>query len=196
MDRQLNRDPPLVCNSFQKPIAKRSAANLTESMYRWFIGALLVAIVLFVLIAGRTATKTSYVNGLPLYSQIPGREYIFQRDCYIFKFKDSDSDWPYVASHLTVPALPENVDLKNVGGDYSKLRILDIVTTGSRFRIVSVRRDQKGTRVTITYEILFADEAARKFPRVDALWMLDRSDEDPASAPNILADYAVPRRSS
>jgi hypothetical protein len=165
-------------------------------MYRWFMGGLLIAIIALVAITTRTATKTSYVNGLPLYSQIPGREYIFQRDCYLFKFKDQASDWPLVGAHATVPALPAEVDAKYVGTDVADLRILDTVTTGTRFRIVSVRRDQKGPKTTITYEILFADEASRKFPRVDAQWMLDHTVEDPAQAPGILADYAVPRRTN
>ena len=41
------------------------------------------------------AVKTTYVNGLPLYSgALPGREYILERDCYVFKFKNHSSDWP------------------------------------------------------------------------------------------------------
>jgi hypothetical protein len=165
-------------------------------MYRWIIGGVLVAVVLLIVLTGRTANKTSYVNGLALYSSIPGREFIFQRDCYIFKLKDSASDWPYVAAHASVPALPADVDPKYVGVDLPAVRILDVVTTGTRFRIVSVRRDQRGPKTTITYEILFADEASRKYPRVDALFMLDHAAEDPTTAPMIVPEYAVPRRTS
>jgi hypothetical protein len=163
-------------------------------MYRWIIGGLLLALLLVIILSGRGANKTSYVNGLALYTQIPGREFIFQRDCYIFKLKNSDSDWPYVASHASVPALPIDVDLKNVGVESPDLRILDIVTTGTRFRIVSVRRDQRGEKATITYEILLADEASRKYPRVDALFMLDHTAENTTTQPMIVPEFAVPRR--
>jgi hypothetical protein len=163
-------------------------------MYRWILGGVLAAIALLIVFFTRGTTKTSYVNGLPPYTTLPGREYIFERDCYIFKFKDADTDWPLIGSSLTVPSLPAEVGPRNVGAPFPNLRILDTVTTGTRFRIVSVRRDQVGTNSTITYEILFVDEASRKFPRVDAFWMLDHTKEDPLAAPKILTDYAVPRR--
>jgi hypothetical protein len=160
------------------------------------MAGLLAAIVLLIVVSSHNANKTSYVNGLALYTKIPGKEFIFERDCYIFKLKDKESDWPYVASHATMAALPTEFDAKNIGSDFGNLRILDTVALGTGFRIVSVRRDQKGTKSTITYEILFADEASRKYPRVDALYMLDRTDEDPASPPSIVPDYAVPRRTN
>ena len=165
-------------------------------MYRWLIGGILLALIVLIVISGRGANKTSYVNGLALYSKIPGREFILERDCYIFKLKDADSDWPYIASHATVADLPADVDAKYVGTDNPKVRVLDIVTVGTQFRIVSVRRDEKAGKSTITYEILLADEATRKYPRVDALYMLDHTAEDPASPPSIVTDYAVPRRTN
>jgi hypothetical protein len=165
-------------------------------MYRWIIGGILAALILLIVISGHGATKTAYVNGLPLYSSIPGREYIFERDCYIFKLTGSASDWPYVGTHATVPELPADFDPKKAETDLPGVRILDTVTVGTHFRIVSVRRDQKDGKTNITYEILLADEATRKYPRVDALYMLDRTSEDPVSPPSIMVDYAVPRRSN
>ena len=161
----------------------------------------LLAAAAAVLLAGyvywqRQSVKTTYVNGLAPYTGLAGREYILERDCYIFKLKGSDSDWPYVASHATVPDLPADVDAKNIGTDTPGARLLDIVTVGTHFRIVSVRRDQKGDKTTITYEILLADEATRKYPRVDALYMLDHTAEDPNSPPSIVPDYAVPRHTN
>ena len=44
------------------------------------------------------------------------------------------------------------------------------------------------------FELLFTDEAARKYPRVDATWIMDHAPEQTGKAPSILADYAVPRR--
>jgi hypothetical protein len=110
--------------------------------------------------------------------------------------KTATSDWPYVASHTTVPDLPSEVDTKYIGADYPNVRILDTVSVGTHFRIVSVRRDQKAGKTNITYEILLADEATRKYPRVDALYLLNRTAEDPSSPPSIVPDYAVPRRSN
>jgi hypothetical protein len=164
-------------------------------MYRWILGGVLAAVVCLILILNHGSTKTSYVNGLPPYTDIPGTEYIFERDCYIFSFKDSSSDWPFVASHATVPALPAEVDPKNVGAPFPNVRILDTVAVGTRFKIASVRRDQKGKKATITYEILIGDESRRYF-RVDAFWMLDDPTERPGVAPKILVAYAVPQRSN
>lgn len=174
----------------------RARANLTGTMYRWIMGGLLAAIVLLIVVSSHNANKTSYVNGLAEYSKIPGKEFIFERDCYIFKLTDKESDWPYVASHASLAGLPAEFDVKNVGKDFGNIRILDTVALGTGFRIVSVRRDQRGAKSTITYEILFADEASRKYPRVDALYMLDRTEEDPVTAPSIVGDYAVPRRTN
>ena len=165
-------------------------------MSRWILGGALAALLAFVIIYPSTATKTSYVNGLPPYSELPGREYIFERDCYIFKFKDSTSDWPYVGAKVTVPGLPEQVDSKFVGTDVPNISIVDTVTTGMRFKIVSVRREQKGKQTKISYEILFLDEAAHKYPRLDSTWLQDHTVEVPGAVPKILVDYAVPLRSS
>jgi hypothetical protein len=164
-------------------------------MYRWILGSILAAIVCLIVLLTRGSTKTSYVNGLPPYTDLPGREYIFERDCYIFTFKDSPSDWPYVGSRLTVPSLPADVEAKYVGTTVSNIQILDTVAVGTRFKVASVRRDQKGEKATITYEILIGDEGSRKYYRVDAFWMLDDTAERPGIAPKVLIDYAVPRRS-
>jgi hypothetical protein len=165
-------------------------------MSRWILGGSLAALLVFVIVYPRTASKTSYVNGLPPYTDLPGREYIFEQDCYIFKFKDAASDWPLVGSKFTVPDLPERVDAKFVGASLPNVTILDTVATGMRFRIVSVRRDQKGKQATISYEILFLDEAAHKYPRLDSTWMQDHTVEAPGAVPKILTDYAVPLRTT
>jgi len=163
-------------------------------MFRWIIVlAGLAAVVALFVLPGR-ATKTSYVNGLPPYTELPGREFIFERDCYIFKLKDAPSDWPFVGDHARVGDLPETVDSKLVGTELPTVRLLDTVRVGDRFKIASVRRDQHGSEVKVTFELLFTDEAARKYPRVDATWIMDHAPEQTGKAPSILADYAVPRR--
>ncbi len=166
-------------------------------MVKWILvaaGALLLAGFIYWQL---TATKTAYVNGLPQYNRLPGREFVFERDCYVFKFKHHDTDWPLVGAHapgslLSVADLPAEVSPKYVGADLPAVRILDVVRVGDRFRIVSVRRDTNRRGTKITFEILFADESTRPYPRVDAYWIMDHHPEQGGEAPSILPDYAVP----
>lgn len=163
-------------------------------MLKWFVGAvILIALGIGFIRMQRDSIKTSYINGLPLYTDLPGQEFIFERDCYIFEFRDHHSDWPLVGSHLTVPQLPMDVDSSRIGADLPGVRILGIARIGDRFKIVSVRRDESRTGTTITFEILFMDESARPYPRLDAFWIMDHGPEKRGQAPTILATYAVPR---
>jgi hypothetical protein len=162
-------------------------------MFRWIIvlglGALTIAFVLFT----RNTIKVAYVNGLAPYTQLPGQEYFFERDCYIFKLKDHPTDWPLVGSQVTVAALPAVVEPKNVRADLPGVRILDIVKVGERFKIASVRRDQQGDRTRITFELLLTDESVHPYPRIDAYWIMDHTPEARGQAPAILTTYAVSR---
>jgi hypothetical protein len=79
----------------------------------------------------------------------------------------------------------------NVGIDLPNIRILDVLHVGDHFRIVSVRRDQAPKATTITFEILLQDEATRKYPRLDAFWIMDHSPEAVGGAPRIMTTYAV-----
>jgi len=166
-------------------------------MTKWLLAAA-VALLLGALVYWQLgATKTEYVNGLALYTQLQGREFIFERDCYLFKFKDHDSPWTLVGANdpgapMTVPALPAEVSRKYIGADLPAVRILDVVRVGDRFHIASVRRDTDRHGVKLTFEIVFADEAARPYPRVDAYWIMDHRPEQRGEAPSILPDYAVP----
>lgn len=142
-------------------------------------------------------TKTAYVNGLPLYNRLPGREFVFERGCYVFKFKHHDTDWPLIGANApgslqSVAALPAEVSPKYVGAELPAVRILDVVHVGDRFRIVSVRRDTDRRATKITFEIMFANESTRAYPRVDAYWIMDHRPEQRGEAPSILPDYAVP----
>ena len=108
---------------------------------KWFLVAAAAAVLLVGFVYWQlNSTRTAYVNGLPQYNQLPGREYLFQRDCYIFKFKRHDTDWPLVGANvsgsaMSVPDLPAEVSPKNVGADLPALRILDLARTGDRFRL-------------------------------------------------------------
>ena len=158
---------------------------------KWAFAAVVIAFVGFMVFLHLTTTKTTYVNGLQPYTSLPGREFILEKECYIFKFKSPDTDWPLIGAKDTVPDLPADVKASNVGMDLPNIRILDVLHVGDHFHIASVRRDQSPKKTTITFEILLLDEAARKFPRLDAFLILDHSPEAAGGAPTIMTSYAV-----
>jgi hypothetical protein len=158
----------------------------------------LLAAVIAVLIAGFVymqlhSVKTTYVNGLAPYTHLPNREFILERDCYIFKFKDRDTSWPLIGSQDTVADLPAEVADSNVGADLPAVRILGVLRAGDGFRIVSVRRDESRAGTTVSFEILLDDENSRRYPRLDAFWIMDHSPEKNGDAPSIMIRYGVPR---
>jgi hypothetical protein len=160
---------------------------------KWFLAAAAAILIATFVFWQRGAVKTAYVNGLPEYSSLPNKEFLFQTDCYIFKFKDRNTAWPLVGTHGTVPALPPEIDEKNIGADLPEVRIMDVVRTGARFKLVSVRRDQSRQGTFITFEILFMDEADRKYPRLDAFYLLDHTPEKNGAPPTFLESHVVPR---
>jgi hypothetical protein len=159
---------------------------------KWLLGAGLLAFIAFLYWESK-AEKVSYVNGLPAYSALPGREYFLEHDCYLFKFRRNNSDWPLIASRITVPSLTETVEAKNVGKDFPEVRILDVIKAGTLLKIVSVRRTESRAGTSISFEILLGDEVSFRYPRVDAFWILDHSPEKEEKAPRIMPEYAVPR---
>jgi hypothetical protein len=161
---------------------------------KWLLAVVATLAVTAIVYLRLHSTKTSYVNGLQPYVNLPNREFILEKDCYIFKFKSADTSWPLLGTNLTVPELPADVVPANVGADFPEVRILDVVRTGDRFRIASVRRDETKTKTTITFEVVLVDESTRKFPRVDAFYILDHSPENAGMAPNILPEVAIPLR--
>jgi hypothetical protein len=167
-------------------------------MKKWFIVAAAILLVAAFVYWQANSVKTAYVNGLPQYNQLPGREFVFQRDCYIFKFKRHNTEWPLVGANvpgsvMSVPALPAEVSPKYVGAALPEVRILDLARIGDRFKIISVRRETSRRGTHITFEILFINEAERRYPRLDAFWILDHTPEQRDEAPLVLADCAVER---
>jgi len=158
---------------------------------KWALAAVVFAFVGFLVFIRLTSTKTQYVNGLSAYSSLPDREFILEHDCYIFKFKSPNTDWPLIGAKDTVPDLPADVKESNVGMDLPNIRILDVLHVGDHFRIVSVRRDAAPNKTTITFEILLQNESTRKYPRLDAFWILDHAPEKDGNAPGIMTSYAV-----
>jgi hypothetical protein len=159
---------------------------------KWLIAAVVAAFLAVFVYLQLHSVKTSYINGLAPYTNLPGRGFILEQDCYVFKFKAHDSDWPLIGSHEAVPELPAQVSAANIGADLPGVRLLDVLKVGDHFRIASVRRDESRAGTTITFEIALADEATRKYPRLDAFWIMDHAPEKTGAAPWILAHFAVP----
>lgn len=164
-------------------------------MLKWILATACAAALAAFIWWERGQTKTSYVNGLPAYESIAGRRYIFERDCYFFKFKDRPTDFPLVADHALVEALPAEVSPRYIGADLPGVRILGIVRVGERVKIASVRRDIHRHDTTITFEIVFLNEDDHPYPRLDASLLLDHTPENEGRAPVFLPAYAVPERS-
>ena len=160
---------------------------------KWLLPLAVLLLVGLFVYQQRGTTKSAYVNGLPEYNRLPGSEYIFQRDCYIFKFKEHDSDWPLVGSNLLVPALPATVDPKNIGTDLPGIRILGVVRTGWIVRLVSVRRDESPAGTALTYELLVLNAAENQYTRLDAFHLLDHKGDQAGTPPTFLAEYVAPR---
>ena len=165
-------------------------AKVVAYPMKWILAAVAAILIGAFVLWQRSAVKSSYVNGLDAYHNLPNQEYILEKDCYIFSC-DKHSHFPFMAAHDTVPGLPEEVDKKNVGQEFGDIKIIDIAKTGSHFRIVSVRRDDSRTGTEITFEVLFRDELERAFPRVDCYYMLDHTPEAKGQAPAFLVRYAV-----
>jgi len=159
---------------------------------KWALAAVVIVFAGFLIYLRLNSVKTMYVNGLPPYTTLPGREFILERECYIFKFKSQETDWPLLGAKDTVPDLPAEVTASNVGVEMPNVRILDVLHVGDHFRIISVRRDQAPGKTTISFEILLRDEEARKYPRLDAFWIMDHTPEKVGAAPTIMIAYAVP----
>jgi len=159
---------------------------------KWLVAAVAAAFLAVFVYLQLHSVKTSYINGLAPYTNLPGRGFILEQDCYVFKFKAHDSDWPLIGSHEAVAELPEQVSASFVGAQLPAVRILDVLKVGDHFRIASVRRDESRSGTTITFEIALADEATRKYPRLDAFWIMDHAPEKTGAAPWILPRFAVP----
>ncbi len=141
----------------------------------------------------RQSVKVSYVNGLPAYSHLPGKEFLFQKDCYIYADDSTPAAYPLVASHDEVPALPALVSSDAVGTTVQGLRLLATARVGDRIKLVSVRREESREGTELSFEILFVDENERPYPRLDARKILDFAPVSQGAAPQFLPDVVVPR---
>jgi hypothetical protein len=143
-------------------------------MSKWIIATACVALLGWFAWFQIHAVKISYVNGLDRYAHLPNQEYILEQDCYVFAWREHiDTAYPLLGVNapgvrVSVPALPREVTRANLGKDFPAVRLMDIIPKGTRFLVVSVRREEKrGHPTLISYEIKLLDQVDRPFLRVD-----------------------------
>lgn len=167
-------------------------------MSKWLLTVVLVIIVGWALWFQVNTTKIAYVNGLDAYAHMPGREYILQKDCYVFSWRHTIAtahpllgiNAPDVAART--PELPPEVTRANVEKPRPGVRIMDVIPKGTRFRILSVRMEEsRRTGISISYEIYLLDNLERPYPRVD-LRAVQLPVKQPTDAPEIDPAIAVP----
>jgi hypothetical protein len=143
-------------------------------MMKWIIPVAGAAVIGWFVWFQVNATKISYVNGLPPYDVMPGREFILQRDCYVFNWRrDPAKGFPLLGAHAPgtrshVADLPSDSSPTRRGQELPALRILDLIPKGTRLLLTSVRREEsRRTGILITYEAKFLDEVDRPYQKVD-----------------------------
>jgi hypothetical protein len=144
-------------------------------------------------------TKISYVNGLDAYVHLPNQEFILVRDCYVFAWRQPIATaYPLLGTNVdgipsSVTALPREVSpaALKAHADDPVVRLMDVIPQGTRFRLLSVRREESRRGVVISYEIKFLDDVDRPYQRVDIRPIL-RAVAQPGDAPQIDPGIAVP----
>jgi hypothetical protein len=167
-------------------------------MSKWIIAVVCAALLGWFLWFQANTTKISYVNGLSPYDVMPGREYILQHDCYVFAWrKEIGTSYPLLGVNLpgaagSVDALPREVSVEQLGRSQPLVRLMDVIPKGTRFRLLSVRREQSRRIGTfISYEIKFLDDVDRPYQRVDIRPILQPPGK-PDDIPTVDPAVAVP----
>lgn len=165
---------------------------------KWLIIAVLLVLAGLGLRWQLNTTKISYVNGLDAYAQLPNQEFILVTDCYVFAWHQAIATaYPLLGVNASgvaasVPALPREVAVDRVGRDDPSVRLMDVIPKGTRFRLLSVRREEsRRTGTLISYEIKFLDDVDRPYQRVDIRPILLPVTQ-PGEAPKIDPAIAVP----
>lgn len=166
---------------------------------KWLIIAVLLVLAGLGVHWQLNTTKISYVNGLDAYVHLPNQEFILVQDCYVFAWrKPIATAYPLLgvnspAATATVAALPREVAAVHLGKADPVVRLMDVIPQGTRFRLLSVRREESRRAGTvISYEIKFLDEVDRPYQRVDIRPILlptARSGEAPRIDPVIAVPW-------
>lgn len=169
-------------------------------MMKWPIAVMLAVLAGLGLWWQVNTTKISYVNGLVTYADLPNREYILVLDCYVFAWKERIATaYPLLgvnspdakSSVAELPVEVNQITLSKHAND-PVVRLMDIIPQGTRFRLLSVRREQSRRAGTvISYEIKFLDEVDRPYQRVDIRPVL-LPVANAGDAPEIDPNIAVP----
>jgi hypothetical protein len=143
-------------------------------MMKWIIPVVGAALIGWFVWFQANSTKISYVNGVPPYDVMPGREYILQTDCYVFAWvRNPTSGFPLLGTNLAsaptrVTALPTDNSAAYREKQVGDVRILDLIPRGTRLVLTSVRREEsRGAGTVITYEAKFLDDVDRPYAKVD-----------------------------
>lgn len=175
-----------------------AAPAFLAAMLKWIIALVCAALLGWFLWFQINTVKISYVNGLAPYDVMPGREYILQHDAYVFAWrKPIATAYPLLGVNVpgaraSFEALPREVTPAQIDGPHPLVRLMDVIPKGTRFRLVSVRREEKRHTATfISYEIKFLDEVDRPYQRVDIRPML-LPEIPPDGLPRIDEMIAVP----
>jgi hypothetical protein len=143
-------------------------------MLKWIIAVALAAGLGWFIWFQLNTTKISYVNGLAPYDVMPGRDYVLQCDCYVFAWhKSIATAYPLLGVNLpgartSLAALPREVREDLIGTAQPLVRLMNVIPKGTRFKVLSVRREQsRRTGTFISYEIKFLDDIDRPYQRID-----------------------------
>lgn len=165
---------------------------------KWLIAVVLVVLAGLGLWWQLNTTKISYVNGLERYAEMPNREYILEYDCYVFAWhKHIATAHPLLGvnapgARTSVAALPREVTRDNIDKVFPLVRLMDVIPKGTRFRILSVRREEsRRIGVFISYEITLLDDLNHPYQRIDVRPILLPVTQ-PGDAPKIDETVAVP----
>lgn len=167
---------------------------------KWFLAAAAIMLAAWAVYWQSNTTKIAYVNGLDAYDHLPNQEFILVRDCYVFAWrKPIATAYPLLGVNsgdvsATVDALPDIVS-HSARSDHENdpvVRLMDIIPQGTRFRLLSVRREESRRHGTvISYEIKFLDDVTRPYQRIDIRPILLPTNTDGAP-PDIDPTIAVP----
>lgn len=167
---------------------------------KWLIIAAALVVASLGLYWQLNTTKISYVNGLDAYAHLPNQEFILVRDCYVFAWRQPIATaYPLLGTNAdgspaSVAALPREVSRAalKAHADDPVVRLMDVIPQGTRFRLLSVRREESRREgLVISYEIKFLDDVDRPYQRVDIRPLL-LAVAQPGDAPQIDPSVAVP----
>ena len=160
-------------------------------MKKLLSGPLLGVIALMTLV---TACGTFSVAKRPGYAGMIGKEYILQRDCYIFRFSDDKKVLHLSPVGADTPGLgtippSENMDVRLIGKKFASFEILGALPKQTVVKIVDIKHVVKfeidcyqifvGTNVNgaqRTYEAMFLQEEKYNGARFDPRFIVEKKE--------------------